>query len=128
MARTTLAEVKAIMKADLDTVTDANIEAIIPAASRLVTALLGSVSGVSSDQLEDIEMYLTAHMATATIERQIKNAGGSGAPEVNYTGSFYTGLGSTSYGQTVMLLDTTGKLKAADGKRAVSVTAITSFE
>ena len=127
MARTTLAEVKAIMKSDLDTVTDGNIEAIIPVSNRLVTALLGT-SGTSADQLEDIEMYLAAHMAIATIERQIKNAGGGGAPEVNYTGSFYTGLGSTSYGQIVMLLDTTGKMKAADGKRAVSVTAITSFE
>jgi hypothetical protein len=119
--RTSAADVRAIMSTELG---DTAIEAYINVANKMVT---NSVTcGLSEDELTEIERWLTAHLIAITQERQATEEK-LGEASMKYTGVFGEGLKSTSYGQTVLQLDTCGQL-ANLGKKEISITAITSFE
>ena len=121
MARIIVADVKEIL--DDTTLTDPTINAYITGANTLINSVLGTGS---SDILKEIERWMTAHMIACTRERMAKKEGAGGA-SIEYIGEYKDKLSSTPYGQMVLTLDTTG-LMASLGNRAVSITAIKSFD
>lgn len=116
-------EVKQIIDTSL---TDPRIETFISSANAVVTDLL-SGAGYTEEKLKTVELWLTAHFIASTVERQIK-AEQTGQARVDYEGRTWKGLDGTTYGQQVMLLDTSGMLVQRIGKRIASMYAITSFE
>jgi len=123
MARTTATAVKQIIDTDL---TDTEIEAFIAGATEVVTEIVGSDTSLSSDLKTEIERWLTAHMIASTREQQLSKAK-AGPAEATFQGKTGLGLDGTMYGQTVKVLDTTGKFAALGGKGA-SMTAVRSFD
>ena len=120
-ARIVYTDVSAILE---DTeLTEAQIAPYIVSANAMVNSVLGTGT---SDILTEIERWLAAHMIAITRERQAKKEGAEGA-NIEYVGIYGAGLNSTSYGQMVLQLDTTGAM-AALGKKEISIYAITSFE
>jgi hypothetical protein len=119
--RVTAAEVKVIL--DNTALSDTDIDAYIVGANALVNSVLGTGT---EDILTEIEKWLTAHMIASTRERQAIKEGAGGA-SITYSGNYDTMLSSTSYGQMVMTLDSTG-LMAALGMKAVRIIAIKSFD
>lgn len=113
MARTTIDTVKEILVTSLG---DSNITAYINQANRIVTRVLGG-EGLSSSLLTDIETWLTAHLITISKERQA-NDKWVGDARVRYQGSFGEGLQTTTYGQMVLDMDTSGKMQESTMKRA----------
>ena len=103
MARTTNTLVKDIMETALS---DAQIDAIIPMASRMVDDNLAS-SDLSTATLTDIETWLTAHLIAMGKERQAEEERVNDI-WITYQGNFGEGLKSTTFGQMVLILDTTG--------------------
>jgi hypothetical protein len=124
MGRVTATEVKAIL--DNTTLTDASIDAFIVGANLMVTNTLESLGVLDADTLKEIERWLTAHMISSTIERMSASEGAGGAT-IKYTGEWGKNLTSTSYGQMVLTLDTTGTMASLGGK-AVDVYAVKSFD
>ena len=124
MARTTAAEVKAIM--DNCTVDDTVVDVFIISANALVTRTLGSDTTIGSTLLEEIERWFTAHMLASTLCRMGTDEK-LGEASIKYTGVFKEKLSSTPYGQVVMQLDFTGKMGNV-GKKGASITAIKSFD
>lgn len=118
--RTTATKVKEILETELD---NSIVEAYILGANELINSKLTN-SGLSESLLEEIERWLTAHMIASTRERQTKKEE-AGTAKVEYAGTYGLGLDSTSYGQTVISLDTTGKL-ADLRKRPILLKAIKS--
>jgi len=119
--RVTAAEVKAIL--DNTALSDTDILAYAAGANALVNEVLGTGT---EDLLTEIEKWLTAHLITISRERQALKEGAGGA-SITYTGNFGVGLQSTSYGQMVLVLDTTNALAALGGK-AARIIAIKSFD
>jgi len=122
--RTTSAEVLQLL--DGCTLSSTIIDVFIATASRLVDSVYSGDNTMSSDQLEDIETWLTAHMIASTLHRQTSAEAVDGA-SVKYTGYWSKNLESTSYGQMVLVLDVSGKMANA-GKKLASMKAITSFD
>jgi hypothetical protein len=125
-ARVTAAEVKKIL--DDCTLTDAIINAFIAGATELVTQALGS-SSLGANLLKEIERWLTAHLIATTPvgdQRTVTDEGAGGA-YTKYAGTFGEGLHSTSYGQTVLALDTTGAMAGLSARKA-RIVAIESFD
>lgn len=118
--RVTATEVKEIIET---TLSDAIVNAHIAGANALVNEVFGTGT---SDLLKQIELWLTAHMLTLTRERQAAKEGAGGA-NIEYTGTFGQGLESTTFGQMVKVLDTTGAM-ASLGTKQASLFAITSFD
>lgn len=123
MARVTAAEVKAIL--DDSSLSTTIIDTYITSANALVTEALGS-STLGAAVLKEIERWLAAHMISITRERQAYEEGAGGA-NIRYSGKFGSGLSSTTYGQMVLSLDTTGVM-AGLGGREVKLVAIKSFD
>jgi hypothetical protein len=123
MPRVVAEEVKEIIDTSL---TDPQICPFIKAANVTVTKLLGTTTDLSDDQKKEIERWLAAHLIACTKVRQAKSKK-TGKTSVVYQGETSEGINSTHYGQTVVALDTTGKM-ANLGKRKVSLTAVTSSE
>ena len=119
--RTTPTEVKEIYPTDM---LDAAVQIYINVANTIVTANV--TCGLTDAVLEEIERWITAHLIASTQERQTKSERLAEA-EVVFTGEYGPGLQATTYGQTAMMLDTCGGL-ASMGKKAIKMTAITSFE
>ena len=119
--RVTAAEVKVIL--DNTVLSDTDILAYAAGANALVNEVLGTGT---EDLLTEIEKWLTAHLITISRERQALKEGAGGA-SITYTGNFGVGLQSTSYGQMVLVLDTTNALAALGGK-AARIIAIKSFD
>ena len=119
--RTTPTEVKEIYPTDM---LDAAVQKYIDVANLIVTANV--TCGLAAATLEEIERWITAHLIASTQERQTKSER-LGEAEVVYSGEYGPGLQSTTYGQTAMMLDTCGGLSSM-GKKAIKMTAITSFE
>lgn len=118
MARTTDTEVKKIIS--LNKVTDTT--PFIDTANLLVTKHLGN-SGLSDDELTQIEKYLTAHLLTLhNDERQLKTQKLGDATDT-YAGNFGKGLEFSQYGQMVLMLDSTGTMQGLGGKK-VSLSVI----
>lgn len=125
MPRVTATEVKEIISTNL---TDVQTAPFILAANQLVTNLLGNKTILSEDNKKEIERWLSAHYISLYEKREagrgIIGFGGIGgssgkSPTVGF------GLGSTSYGQTVVELDISGTLSNL-GKSKASVTVIQS--
>jgi hypothetical protein len=122
MARTTKDAVKEIINTSLG---DPTIEAIIDSANILVTNVL-SDSDLGATTLAEIERWLTAHMISISWERQATDEK-LGEASIKYAGVFGEGLKSTTYGQMVLMMDTSGLMRNA-GKRSASIKAIESFD
>jgi hypothetical protein len=104
MPRTTDAAVKQILKTELNTMP------FIMTASTLVTAYLGS-AGLSEPHLSEIECWWAAHLTT--IQEPLVQRTRLGESEVSFVdlkGTLAKGLESTPYGQTVLMLDSSGTL------------------
>lgn len=120
MPRTTVDLVKIILPTNLS---DEVIEIYIDDANLMVTDILGNDTTLSDGRKEMIERYLTAHMITVTQQRQLQKHEVEDA-SASYVGSFGKGLQGSTYGQALLDMDTTGKLKSSLGKQAISFTAI----
>jgi hypothetical protein len=121
--RVTEAEVKQIM--DGLTATDPVIESFIIAASAVIDKVFAGDTEIGDVLLKELERYLTAHFIASTIFRQAAKEK-LGEADITYVGKWGENLASTSYGQTVRLLDLTGKMSQI-GKSAASIFAVTSF-
>ncbi len=122
-ARTTVDLVKEIVTTTLG---DSVILGLINAASKMIDNQTTMTSTLDDDTLTEIERWLTAHLIMQgpnrfTTEEKV------GEASAKYAGKFGEGLKSTSYGQMVITLDTTGVLSKL-GYRQANITAITSFE
>ena len=106
--------------------TDAQIDVYITSANIMVTQILGTT--LDDDVLAEIERWLAGHMIAITRERQALEEKAGGA-EIIYTGKYGMALSSTSYGQMVLALDTTGEMaKANQSLKTASIYAVTSFD
>jgi hypothetical protein len=122
MARVTADEVRILF--DDSELTDPVVEAFIEGATELVTEILTG-SGLSAALLKEIERWIAAHMIATTLNRLAIKEGAGGA-SITYTGKYDRNLSSSPYGQTAMVLDTTGRMAALGGRRA-RIFAIPSF-
>lgn len=118
--RTTAQEVRDVL--DNTELIDSQIEAYITSAEVLVTQVLGTT--LDESVLAEIERWLTAHMIASTRERQAKKEE-AGTAKIEYNGQFKGGLESTTYGQMVLLLDTTGAMaNASKGLQSAYIRAV----
>ena len=124
MARTTIAEVREIFDTDL---LDAVLTTFITVANNLVTNYLGS-SDLSDDELEEIERFLSAHLASTMRDPVAKQEAVTGSVGVNVSYMLQGGLGldGSPFGQVVKMLDRTGLLSMQ--KKQASVYAVPSFD
>jgi len=126
MARTTVEEVNEILEEDGNST---KLAAMLIAANALVTDVVGSDTTITDTLKEEIERWLTAHLYVTTVKRgtmaAMEKIGGGPAPSIEFA-NLGRGLKSTTYGNTVLELDTTGKFAALGNKKA-RVTAFTSF-
>jgi len=88
----------------------------ITAANVTIDALLTS-RGLSTDQLKEIERWLTAHFAVIR-DRQASKEMIGGDTSIEYEGEHGMYLDHTSYGQMVRVLDTSGILAESGMPRA----------
>ncbi len=116
--RTTVDAVRAIITTD---VTDPVLLVIIQSANIWLESLL-QASNLSNELRAQIEMWVSAHMVASTHTRLATKEGAGGA-FIEYAGTFGVGLNSTSYGQTAMMLDTSGILTKA-GKSQIQMIAL----
>ena len=117
MARVTSAEVIEIMD-EVDSGTD--LTPFITAGNIVVTNTLGG-EGLAASLLKEIERWFVAHLAVSKYRRAENEKIGDAS--VKYQGQAGKGLEGSTYGQQVLLLDTTGKM-ASIGKRKSSVETI----
>ena len=122
--RITAVEVRQIM--ENCTVDEQIIDAFIVGANELITNIFAGDSTVSPKLLKELEKWLTAHMLAVTIQRTAAEEEIMDA-RVKWTGYWGQKLLSTSYGQTVLILDYTGKMAKA-GKASASMNAVKSFD
>lgn len=118
MARTDVDQVNHIMETSL---TDNQIRPIIEQANRIVTSKIGG-EGLTDELLKDIETWMTAHLIALGKERQpLEERVGDIWLKFNENPAGF--FNATTYGQTCLMLDTSGKLQAASMKK-ISFTAI----
>ena len=122
--RTTSAEVLQIL--DSCTLSSTIIDVFIASANRLVDVVYEDDTTMTSSQLEDVELWLTAHMISSTLHRTTSKET-IGDTSVSYTGYWSKNLQSTPYGQMCLVLDTSG-LMGNVGKQAASITAVKGFD
>lgn len=123
--RTTNTRVKSIIDTS---VTDVELTFYMETAHTMVNSNLAGTS-LSSDTLRDIETWLTAHLIASSRDRQTSSERAMDV-QVTYAGGTSLGvlgpfLRSTTYGQMVLTLDTTGTL-AQLGKQKRSIRNIPS--
>lgn len=122
--RTNAAEVREIMD-DEFVATDAKINAFILSASTFLDEVF-SANPISVALAKELERWLSAHLITASINRQAKKEGAGGA-SIEYIGEFGKGLEQTAYGQMVISMDVTGMIATYNyqqGKQSASIGAI----
>jgi len=123
--RTTLQKVKDIL--DDTSLSDAILTSVIDSANIFVTESLTG-KGLSDNALAEIERWLAGHMVAVTRERTAAKEG-AGTAFIHYTGTWGEGLLSTSYGQTAVMLDTSGTLaNIAKVKSSAWVKAVPNFD
>ena len=113
MSRTTEQNVKTVIETALET---EDIQRLMAMANRMITNSLGS-SGLDEALLTDIETWMTAHLIAVGKERQIASEKVHDV-WITYQGKFGDFLRSTTYGQMVLSLDTTGTMDQATRKKA----------
>ena len=123
-ARVTATEVKEIM--DNCTKSDTVINAFITSGTLIIDEVFAGETVLGTDTLKEIERWFVAHMVASTVDRQTSEEK-IGDATVKYAGKWGEGLKMTSYGQMVLLLDTTGKMSNI-GKQAASTYAVKSFD
>lgn len=107
------AEVKEIYKG-----TTADLTPFIDVANRYVTDKLGTKS-LGSARLKDIELYMSAHMASLTYDKGgIRNERIGEAQRTYALALNKENLDSTPYGRNAIMLDTSETLLSADKKSA----------
>lgn len=87
--------------------TESQLSAFINSAHYVIQANLTS-SGLSNDVLTEIHKYLAAHFASLRDQRLESERVAD--VSYKYQGKTDMGLESTFYGQTALMLDTSGKL------------------
>lgn len=112
MARVTTNEVKEIIETS-----STDLSAFIAIATILVDEKLEG-SGLDDDTLKEVERWLAAHFLTCKERQKVSTK--AGESEDRYNAINGTGLNSSTYGQTALLLDTTGTLSSI-GKQSVSI-------
>ena len=120
--RTNITEVRAVMDTALE---DEELKPIIEMANRIVTLKL-SASTLTAAELKDIETYLTAHLIATGKERQPEEEK-VGDVDLRFQKKPQEFLKSTTYGQTVLFLDTSGLMQQSTKMRA-SITAIKQIQ
>lgn len=126
MARTTSDAVSAIIEVD----SSLDLTPFITTANILVTKHCAELnSDYTATELEEIERYLAAHLATLYEPRVTQEGVGSNSKvSAWYQHKIDLGLASSHYGQTAMLLDWYGGLAALNermkrgGKRTPAIT------
>lgn len=113
MARVTVSELQDIYDT---TLTNAQLTAFINSANIMVDSNL-SEAGLSETVLEQIEMYLAAHLASLRDQR-VQQENIAGEYSAHYQGKTDMGLNATYYGQMVLVFDTSGTLAQAGLKGA----------
>lgn len=113
--RVTASEVTEIITTSVD---DSDIGACIIAADLIVDTYLANETGMSNDLLKEIERWLAAHLLASSKEVQELSVR-VGEAEHRRVGSFGKGLESTTYGQVVLSLDNSGKLKNLTKSKAL---------
>ncbi len=121
MSRTTYIEVKSVIDTGL---TEAEITMLINNANRMIDYTITN-SSLSTDQLKDIETWLAAHLIAIGKERQPKEERVYDI-WIKFQTVLGTGLHSTSYGQMVLLLDTTKAFLHAQKMKA-TVDAVSQY-
>lgn len=111
-ARVTVAQVQEIISTKLLPET---INAAINTAHHLVDAKLAS-SGLGTDLLTDIELWLSAHFVAIRDPRSKSES--IGDYSTTYQGNTDMGLNATTYGQQAIALDYTGTLASMGLKKA----------
>lgn len=104
MARVTSIEVKDIME---DFVDSTKLPPFITSANRIVTSSLSDYYEEAT--LKDIELWLSAHLASSTLYRQVVTEKMFDS-SIRYNSIGGIRLDSTNYGQQVKLLDYKGIL------------------
>lgn len=123
--RTTSAEVLQIM--DNCTVSTTIIDSFITSANALINKVFEyDIDDMPSTLLEEMERWLTAHMIASSLQRTTDTEK-LGDAEVKYTGKWGEKLSSTPYGQMVMTLDYTGRMKNL-GKGRAGIYAVPQFD
>ena len=117
--RVTPSDVKEIIDTDL---TDTRVQSFIDSASALIDATIAD--RLTDTLLTEIEKWLSAHLIATTNERQLRS-GTAGPAKADYFGKDGVGLDSSTYGQQVRMLDTTGKLyQLSSGKAKATLQAL----
>lgn len=112
-------DLKRIFETDL---TATELEYFIIPADLIIDQMLAS-SGYSTALLEQIELYLAAHFAASWSQRLTSQNFGDSAANFQHA-KINTPLGSTDYGQRVMLLDVSGILASKLGKPDMKFSAL----
>lgn len=102
-----------------------NINHYIVAASLVIDRVFLNDSNVSADLLKELERWFTAHLIKSNILKSVSEEK-LGDATIKYGGKFGMCLDSTTYGQTLKLLDYTGRLDGYLGKPGRRITAIKS--
>ena len=110
--KSTPAQVKDIMGIDLD---DAKVAPYIKTANIFLTKAFQSVT-VADDLWEEIETWLAAHYI-ALVRARISVKEEAGTAKIEYPNVFGANLSATPYGQTAMMMDTTGTLQELSQER-----------
>lgn len=121
MARTDKDTVESIMETGIDPL---EIVAIIEFANRMVTTIVGGTT-LTEEILTDIETWLTAHLIAMGKERQAKSERINDI-WITYQGKFGESLKGTTYGQMVLMLDSTGNFARAM-KLKIQINAIPQY-
>ena len=109
--RTTVALVKEIIN------TTEEVSPFIRTASILVDEKLDAETSITDAHKKEIETWLAAHFLAMSLDRQGQQER-IGATQITYSGKGGEGLKATTYGQTALMLDTTGTLSRIGKKKA----------
>lgn len=91
------------------TLGDDDITAFLTTAAAVMNEVFQPEDQLSDELLTEIEKWLAAHFIACTRVQQLQSSK-AGTVEAVFQGRTGFGLRSTYYGQTVLRLDTTGKL------------------
>lgn len=115
MGRVTSDEVREIIDIDAS-ITD--ITMFITAGNLLVTNAFSGDTQVGDATLKEIERNIVAHLICCRDPRPVEELNNDIKVVYSRAGVFSEGLKSTSYGQTALLLDFTGRLAKLGKKKA----------
>jgi hypothetical protein len=123
--RVTIEDVFNIMESDI-VISVGQATAMLTVASLMIDKIFEDDTTVTDALLAEIEKWLAAHVIVSTLARMAEKEK-VGQAEVTYIGKWGELLKSTPYGQTVLMLDITGKMANA-GKKGASMYAVISFD